>query len=125
MTITEVATATVAVLSPYLAEGGKELAKTATKELWNWIKGVFKGRKEEKQIAEFEQMPNDPKVQGKIELLLENLLEENNHLIAELQRLIANAKGEIISNTTGNIKVEHNEFKNKGDVIIGGIKNGK
>ena len=121
MNIAEVIPAAVATLVPYLKKGGEELLKGAGKELWDWTKSLFKDKKEEAQLEQFEQKPDDPKLQGKIELLLENLVAENDTLKTQLQQLIEKVQKETGGTVnTANIDnsskfVAGNNFQSGGD----------
>ena len=50
------ATAAVAVLSPYLVEGGKEVTETAAKDLFTWLKSKLTGRAAE-ALSDLEKAP--------------------------------------------------------------------
>jgi len=114
-TIATTATTALALLSPYLAEGGKEFAKIAAKNLWVFLKQKLKGKKEEQQLIEFEKNPTNEREIKEFTKVLERLMQENETLKNELEQRINEVT---IINNIGKIKVEKNTFKNKGNVII-------
>lgn len=120
MDIPTIAIETVALLSPFLTEGGKELAKSATKDLWNFLKDKFKGKKEEQQLQEFEQNPTDAKRINRLEMALEIAMESDEVLKSELEKLIREATQEIKGNTISNNTktVAGNNIQSKGDTHI-------
>ena len=120
MEIPTIALETVAALNPFLTEGGKELAKSATKDLWNFLKEKFKGKKEEQQLQEFELNPTDAKRINRLEMALEIAMENSEELKNELEKFIREAKLEIKDNTISNNTktVAGNNIQSQGDTNI-------
>jgi hypothetical protein len=85
--IPELAAATATVLGPYLAAGGteaaKEVAKTAAKGLYDWVKARF-----EPQVADLEKTPEDADAQAALRHALKKKLENDPDLHAELSALV-------------------------------------
>ena len=98
MDIPTIAAETVALLSPFLVEGGKELAKSSTKDLWKFLKEKFKGEKEEKQLIEFEQNPTEERNITRFEMALENVMQENGNFKNELEDRLKKSKQEVKNN---------------------------
>lgn len=114
------ATAAVAVLSPYLVEGGKEMAKTVGKEaatgglkLLGWLKGRLTGAGAE-ALAEVEQAPADQDAQGALRLQVRKLLEREPGLQEELRGLLAT----IPATLTGQ-KIEQVGDQNRAAAVAG------
>lgn len=81
------ATAAVAVLSPYLVEGGKEATKTAAKDLYHWLKSKLTGRAAE-ALGDLEKDPASEDNRGDLRKQLAKALEADPALQAELRRLL-------------------------------------
>ncbi|MFX3625725.1 MAG: hypothetical protein ACN6I4_00030 [bacterium] len=99
MDIPTIAAETVALLSPFLLEGGKELTKSATKELWSFLKNKFSGKKEAKQLEEWAQSPTEERLINRLEMALENIMQENEDFRMELENRLEKVKQEIKHNT--------------------------
>src|SRR4051794_3214467 len=84
------ATAAVAVLSPYLVKGGKETAKTAAKDLFTWLKGKLTGRAAE-ALSDLEKAPAAEDNQADLRKQLVKVLEADPQLREELRRLLPEA----------------------------------
>ena len=82
-----VATAAVAVLSPYLVEGGKEATKTAAKDLYTWLKGKLTGRAAE-ALGDLEKAPASEDNQADLRKQLTKALEADPTLVADLRQLL-------------------------------------
>jgi hypothetical protein len=113
MTPNEIALATIAFLSPYLIEGGKELAKSAGKEVWELIKKPFTSDKEKALLTDLEKNPDNQIVQGKVIGKLEEYLEANPELLKSLTELLSKAKSE-------SINISQSKNVNTGNVNTGG-----
>jgi hypothetical protein len=74
-------------LVPYVAAGGAEVAKTAAKDLYAWLKGKLTadGRT---ALAKLEEAPADARRQGTLEAEIEDLLKAQPALAGELARLV-------------------------------------
>ena len=99
----ELAAAAVSLLSPYLADAGKEAAKTAGKEaagagikLLGWLRERLAGRGKE-ALVELEEKPDAQDNQADLRKQLAKLLEEQPELIPQLQALLSEAQTQIPS----------------------------
>ncbi|MGF7178291.1 hypothetical protein [Azospirillum doebereinerae] len=97
VTAAEVAAATVSVLSPYLTEAGKEVAKAAGKEaasqgfkVLGWLRDKLTGTATG-TLAALEEKPENQNRQGAFKFQLADFLEENPALLDELRKLLAEA----------------------------------
>ena len=91
----ELAAAAVGFVAPYLAEAGKEAAKTVGKEtagagikLLGWLREKLTGRAKE-ALTELEEKPDSPLNQDDLRTQLAKLLEKEPSLIPELRALLA------------------------------------
>jgi hypothetical protein len=82
MGVAEMATAAVALLAPYVAKGGEELAKkvggevgTRVVELWDLVKGKLTSPAAKEAVADLEAKPEDERRQGALSVQLEKALE--------------------------------------------------
>ena len=125
MDIATIATATLAILSPYLGDGIKTLTNEAAKSLWDWTKNLFTSKNKQDVVTALEQSHDDADTQATARYTLKTIFKEHPELEKELMGLITEMENAgTISLKTENIEVKDNKFKNNGDVIIGGIKNG-
>jgi hypothetical protein len=90
------AASTVTALVPYLAKGSEAVASEAGKSLWHWLGDKFSPQHKQKLDA-LKESPEDPRVQGKVEGAIEDLLTENGSLTQELSALMTAAKESTIS----------------------------
>lgn len=116
-----IAKAALTAVLPYLALGGQEFSKSVGKDLWELIKKPFKLDKDKKIIEELKQNPDDQKIQGKLELKLSELLEEEPEVAEDLNKYLKGVKEEINTNI---VKDSKNVFMSKttsvgGSIIIG------
>jgi hypothetical protein len=86
------AAAAVAVLSPYLVEGGKEAAKTAAKDVYAWLKGKLTGRVAE-ALGNLEKDPASKDNRADLREQLAKALEADPTLLAELRRILPEGAG--------------------------------
>jgi hypothetical protein len=98
----ELAAATVAFIAPYLAEAGKEAAKSAGKEtagagirLLGWMWEKLTGRAKE-SLIELEQKP-DSQNQEVLRTHLAELLAKQPDLVPQLRQLLSEARVPIMS----------------------------
>jgi hypothetical protein len=105
----ELATAAVGVLAPYLAEAGKEAAKTVGKEsaegavkLLGWLRGKLTGRGKE-ALTELEEAPASALNQDDLRTQLAKLLEKQPALGPELAELLGETggRGDTMTQTVG------------------------
>ena len=105
----ELAAAAVGLLAPYLAEGGKEAAKTVGKEtteagikLLGWMREKLTGRAKE-ALTELEEKPDSQLNQDDLRTQLAKLLEKQPDLIPQVQALLSEARpqGDVMSQTVG------------------------
>jgi hypothetical protein len=94
----ELAAAAVAFLTPYIAEAGKEAAKTVGKEtagagikLLGWMREKLTGRAKE-ALTELEDKPDSPLNQDDLRTQLAKLLEKQPDLVPQLQALLSEAR---------------------------------
>ena len=109
----------VALVAPYLVEGGKELAKKIGGEagerivkLYDKVKAKLTGSGAAKDVADFEQAPADQDNQAALRKELKKALEADPAFREELEKLVGEiqAKGgdritKLIANVTGNQNV--------------------
>jgi hypothetical protein len=81
--ISDLAAATVTVLQPYLVVGATEVAKSAAKGLYDWVKGRF-----EHQVTDLEKAPEDADAQAALRHALKKKLGEDPAVHAELSALV-------------------------------------
>src|SRR5438552_17706245 len=105
----ELAAAAVSLLAPYLAEAGKEAAKTVGKEtagtglkLLGWMSEKMTGRAQE-ALSELEEKPDSQLNRDDLRTQLAKLLEKQPELVPQLQELLSEAKpvGDVMSQTVG------------------------
>ena len=92
MGVGELATAAVALVAPYLVEGGKELAKKVGAEagsrvvkLWDAVKGKLAGKD---ALADVEAKPGDQRRWSALEVQLEKALEADPAFREQLAKLV-------------------------------------
>ena len=92
MGVGELATAAVALVAPYLVEGGKELAKKVGAEagsrivkLWDAVKGKLAGKD---ALADVEAIPGDQRRWSALEVQLEKALEADPAFRETLAKLV-------------------------------------
>ena len=89
------ATAAVAALTPLLGAGATEVAKTASKDLYGWLKGKLVGRAAD-ALGDLEKAPDSVDNQADLRKQLTKLLEAEPALAAELRALLpGNAAGAV------------------------------
>ena len=88
----ELATAAVALVTPYLVEGGTELAKKVGEEvggrvfkLWDALRAKLAGKE---ALADFEKQPGDADFQATLRVQLKKALEADPGFRAELAGLV-------------------------------------
>lgn len=81
------AAAAVAVLSPYLVEGGKEVTKTAATDVYAWLKAKLTGRAAE-ALGDLERAPTSEDNRADLRKQLAKALEADPALQAELRRML-------------------------------------
>jgi hypothetical protein len=105
----ELAAAAVSLLTPYLAEAGKEAAKTVGKEtagagikLLGWMREKLADRAKE-ALIELEEKPDSQLNQDDLRTQIAKLLEKQPELVPQLQELLSEAKpvGDVMSQTVG------------------------
>jgi hypothetical protein len=84
------ATAALAVLSPYLVDGGKEVTKTVAKDIYTSLKGKLTGRAAE-ALNDFEKAPTSEDNWGDLRKQLIKALEADPQLREELRLLLPKA----------------------------------
>lgn len=82
-----VATAAVALVGPYLAEGGKEVAKSAAKDVYGWLKNKLTGRAAE-ALGDVEKKPTSELDRADLVKQLAKALEADPALVAQLEALL-------------------------------------
>ena len=98
--IASLAGSVVAVLAPYLAKAGEEIAKEAGKAtankvglLYQTLKDRFKTRSSAKEaLADLEAQPNDPDVQAALRIQLKKQMTKDQTLVDQLQQLLSEIK---------------------------------
>jgi hypothetical protein len=81
------ATAAVAVLSPYLVAGATEATKTAAQDVYAWLKGKLTGRAAE-ALGDLEKDPASADNRADLRKQLAKALEADPALVAELRRML-------------------------------------
>jgi hypothetical protein len=119
----------VALVAPYLVEGGKELAKKVGGEagerivkLYDKLKGKLTGSGAAKDVADFEQAPADQDNQAALRKELKKALEADPAFKEELEKLVGEIQekggGRIsqVANVTGNQNVT-TQIAGSGNVV--------
>ena len=81
------ATAAVALLGPYLVEGGKEATKTAANDVYAWLKSKLTGRVQE-ALGDLEKAPASEDNRADLRKQLAKALEADPTLLAELRAML-------------------------------------
>ena len=89
MDLSQIASDALNTITPYLIQKGKAITEGIENELWEIIKKPFTSDKDRSLITQFEDQPSDAKIQGKIELKLEELLEAHPEIAKELESLVS------------------------------------
>lgn len=105
MDIATIAAIAVTTLVPYLVKGGEKLAEKIAEEgfeqrskVWNVAKGLF--REDELTLLNlFVENPTDAKIQGKIEMKLEDKLKANPEVAEKLDSLLKQIPASMRINT--------------------------
>lgn len=112
MDFTVIAAGIITALVPYLAKGGEKLVDKMVDEgfeqrgkIWEMTKGLFQ-EDELTLLNLFEENPNDAKIQGKIEMKLEDKLKANPKIAEKLDSLVKQIPAEIKTNL---INIQGNE----------------
>jgi hypothetical protein len=108
----------ISVLAPYLKKGVESIASESGKGLWKWISEKFKKGDREKDLEALKQKPDDARLQGKAESILESILRDNPTLVQELVKLMEPLKDELTV-ITNSKNVNTGTIRSKGNVIIG------
>jgi len=91
-----IATAAVAFLVPYLAEGSKAAARQAGEALWKAMEQRFKSQPVgEEALRDLKTDPQDSDIQAALRLQLRKALTADPEFLAELVRLLEEAQGEL------------------------------
>lgn len=114
--LAQLATGAITALVPYLVKGAESIAGEAGKNLYNWIKSKFTAKGEEGELKSLTEAPDDQKVQGRLEVMLQNMLEENEDWAAELKELVGKAEGELVQQGNA-IKIENSK-----NFIVGPVR---
>lgn len=119
-----IASAAISAITPFLVKGGEEISKGAGKDLWELIKKPFKSDKDKAIISEFEKMPDNSKVQGRVEVKLSDLLEADEETAEHISALLPMAQEEakrvtILIQDSKNVVAGTQEINVDGDFIIG------
>lgn len=90
-----IASAVVAFLAPYLAEGGRALAKKAGEALWNTLEHRLRGNPAaEKALEGLRENPQDKRIQAALEWQLGETLKADREFLTELAHLLEEAQKE-------------------------------
>lgn len=82
----------IALLTPYLAKGAEEITKSVAKDLWSSCKNIFKSKDKEVLLEKLEAAPDDLKLQGQVEYVLTQELENNSELAQTISKIVENIK---------------------------------
>jgi hypothetical protein len=113
----ELAIQTIALLAPYLAMGAEEISKTVAKDVWGKVKDIFKSKNKEELLEKFTASPNEQKLQGQVEYVLQEELENNPKVVEELNNMVRELKA------STKYKSEINQKGNDNIAIGGQINN--
>ncbi len=70
--------AAIAASSPWaLQKAGESAVGEVVKDGWSWLKSVFSKKGKDQELDNLVERPKDPKIQGRLELILEDYLKEN------------------------------------------------
>jgi len=89
-------TAVAAVASDLLGLGkvaAEESAKSAGKGVFDWVKAKLTGASAKEAVEDFEKAPDKPLNARGLQVAIEKALDGDAAAIAELQKLLADAKG--------------------------------
>ena len=126
-----VATGVLTVLTPFLVEGGKAVARKAGEALWATLERRFKGNPAaETALVDLKAAPEDADNQAALRKEIRKLAEADAAFQAELERLLAAAEAE----APGSVHIEVRDGAaavgagaqavGKGGVIVGGSVGG-
>ncbi len=88
MDVTFIATAVMTALSPYLAKGGEEIAKTVGKDLYAKIKELFSNEDDDKKLLQATEKVNNGSEKLAVEKRLNAILQEDPEALKELTSLL-------------------------------------
>ncbi len=108
------ASSAVTAITPYLVKGGEEIASEAGKNLFSWLKDKLSLSNKEKDLKALQANPTDPKTQGRMEIILEEILSKNSTLLPELSKLVENAQ------TETNVSISNSKNVITGNITSGG-----
>jgi len=119
-----IASAAISAITPFLVKGGEEISRGVGKDLWELIKKPFQSDRDKAIIAELEKKPDDPKVQGKAEVKLSDLLEADEETAEHISALLPMAQEEakritILIQDSKNVVAGTQRINVDGDFIIG------
>jgi predicted PilT family ATPase len=103
----------IALLTPYLVKGAEEITTSVAKDLWEKVKSIFKSKEKEMLLDKYVSSPKDIKVQGQIEYVIQEELENNSTLAEKFGQLIKEL--ETASEFNSTIKQTGNE-----NIAVGG-----
>jgi len=78
----------VNIIGPVISNGGNEIVKNITSDLWDKVKSVFNKKGEDKVIEAFKETPADPSVKERVVDILEEELKQDENLKQEILELI-------------------------------------
>lgn len=116
-----IAAQAVALTPVILKLVGESALKSVGTDIWVSIKKVFSKEKDKLIIESLEQNPDDPKLQGKVEMRLAQLLEEQPEVAKRLENLINKFQNENSKNESINISNSKNVFVNNSSNITGNV----
>ena len=118
MSIAILASSAISALVPYLKKGFDAFSGEAGKGLYQWISGKFTEKNRQVDLDAFKKEPDNDKLTGRLEAILENIIAEHHTEIEYLNELVARAQKESIT-----VKDSKNfvagPFENNGYSFIG------
>ena len=106
------AAAAVTAVAGYLAKLGgaaaEESAKSAGKGVFDWVKAKLTGASAKEAVEDFEKAPDKPLNARGLQVAIEKALDGDAAAMAELQKLLADAKG-VSGGLTANVTGSNNK----------------
>jgi len=125
----QLATETVAVLAPYVAKAGGEIAKRFGGAVAEKLGGIYQRLKEklvspgeQEALSDFEQNPGDADSGAALRLKLKKLFERDGELRRELADLVQDPALKVVAQQTVSITGDNNavaQVSGSGNVTIG------
>jgi len=103
------ATEAIAALVSLFKKGVDNISGEASKDLYHWVREKFINKNKHEDLKQLEKAPDNQKLQGKVEAILDDIILEinkNRSQVEELSKLIESSKKEITINNSNNNIIE-------------------